>query len=61
VVGLPIPHTVGPRRAGDPAVLVADIARAERILGWRPERSNLEGMIASAWEWRRRHPAGYED
>ena len=61
VVGMPVPHTIGPRRAGDPAILVADIARADAVLGWRPERSNLEGMIVSAWEWRRRHPAGYED
>jgi UDP-glucose 4-epimerase len=61
VVGMPVPHTIGPRRAGDPAVLVADIERARAVLGWRPERSNLEGMIGSAWEWRRRHPSGYED
>jgi UDP-glucose 4-epimerase len=61
VVGMPVPHTIGPRRAGDPAILVAEIARAGAVLGWRPERSNLEGMIASAWEWRRSHPAGYED
>ena len=61
VVGLPVPHSVGPRRAGDPAVLVADIERAATVLGWRPERSSLEAMIGSAWEWRRRHPSGYPD
>jgi UDP-glucose 4-epimerase len=61
VVGRPIPRTVGPRRAGDPAVLVADIGRADAVLGWRPARSTLEGMIGSAWEWRRRHPGGYPD
>ena len=61
VVGRPIPRTVGPRRPGDPAVLVADIARAGSVLGWRPARSTLEGMIGSAWEWRRRHPGGYPD
>jgi UDP-glucose 4-epimerase len=61
VVGLPVPHTIGPRRDGDPAILVADIARADAVLGWRPLRSNLDGMIASAWEWRKRNPAGYED
>ena len=61
VVGLPIPYTVGPRREGDPAILVAAIDRAAEVLGWRPTRSNLEAMIGSAWAWRRRHPAGFED
>jgi len=61
VVGIPIPYTVGPRRAGDPAILVAAIDRAADLLGWRPRRSNLEAMIGSAWAWRRRHPAGFED
>jgi len=61
VVGIPIPYTVGPRRAGDPAILVAAIDRAAEVLGWRPARSNLEAMIGSAWAWRRRHPAGFED
>ena len=61
VLGRPIPHSIGPRRAGDPAILVADIGRAATVLGWRPARSDLEGMIQSAWEWRRRHPTGYAD
>jgi UDP-glucose 4-epimerase len=60
VVGMPVPHAIGPRRPGDPSILVADIARAGAVLGWRPARSNLEAMIASAWEWRKRDPAGYE-
>lgn len=54
VVGRPVPRTVGPRREGDPPVLVAAIERAREILGWRPERSTLEAMIGSAWEWRQR-------
>ena len=61
VVGRPIPHTVGPRRAGDPPLLVASAARAESVLGWRAEHSSLEEMIGSAWEWRERHPGGYPD
>ena len=61
VTGSPVPYTTGPRRAGDPAVLVADIRRAADVLGWHPDRSSLEGMIGSAWEWRRRNPAGYAD
>ena len=59
IVGRPIPRTVGPRRAGDPPVLVASSARAERVLGWRAARSTLEEMIGSAWAWRRAHPGGY--
>ena len=61
IVGRPIPHAVGPRRAGDPAVLVASNARARDVLGWTPRRSTLETMIGSAWDWRRRHPGGYPD
>jgi UDP-glucose 4-epimerase len=61
VVGAPVPFSIGPRREGDPAVLVADISRAAEVLGWRPQRSSLEAMIASAWAWRRRNPSGYAD
>ena len=49
VVGRPIPHTIGPRRAGDPAVLVARRPRARAILGWRAGRSTLDEMVGSAW------------
>jgi UDP-glucose 4-epimerase len=58
VVGRPVPHTVGPRRAGDPPVLVAAIDRAASVLGWRPRQSSLEAMIGSAWAWRRAHAVG---
>ncbi len=61
VTGRAIPLVVEPRRAGDPAVLVASSERARRELGWRPERSNLESIIASAWSWHERHPDGYGD
>ena len=61
IVGKPIPHTVGPRRAGDPPVLVASSAKAREVLDWTPRRSTLEEMIGSAWAWRRAHPAGYGD
>jgi UDP-glucose 4-epimerase len=60
VVGAPVPHTVGPRREGDPPVLVASSERATEVLGWRPWRPSLEDMIGSAWEWRQRHPTGYK-
>jgi UDP-glucose 4-epimerase len=61
VVGHPIAHAVGPRRAGDPPVLVASSARAAEVLGWRPARPELEAMVGAAWEWRQRHPGGYRD
>jgi UDP-glucose 4-epimerase len=61
VVGRPIPHAVGPRRAGDPPVLVASNAKAREALGWTPRRSTLEEMIGSAWAWRQAHPTGYGD
>ena len=61
VVGHPIPHAVGPRRPGDPPILVASAERAAEVLGWRPTRPDLASMVASAWEWRQRHPGGYPD
>jgi len=50
VTGLPVPVTVGPRRAGDPTRLVASGARAAERLGWSPELT-LAQMIADAWEF----------
>jgi UDP-glucose 4-epimerase len=49
VTGHPIPETAAPRRAGDPAVLVASADRARRRLGWRPSRTDLATIIADAW------------
>jgi UDP-glucose 4-epimerase len=59
VVGAAIPRRVGPRREGDPPVLVASADRAASLLGWRPRRPDPAEMIASAWAWRLRHPGGY--
>ncbi len=55
IVGAAIPRSMGPRRAGDPPVLVAAIDRARDVLGWTPRRSTLESMIGSAWAWRLAH------
>jgi UDP-glucose-4-epimerase GalE len=57
--GLPVPHRVGPRRAGDPPVLVAAAERAREVLGWEPAQRDLTSIVASAWTWRRAHPEGY--
>ncbi len=60
VVGRPIPQARGPRRAGDPPVLVAAIDRAREVLGWTPTQSTLAAMIGSAWRWRLAHPGAFE-
>ncbi len=60
VTGHPIPHVVGPRRAGDPATLVASSESIRRDLGWQPRFSDLESIVSSAWEWHRNHPRGYK-
>ncbi len=49
VVGRPIPYQYGPRRMGDPPVLIASNDRARELLDWRPTRGTLEEMIGSAW------------
>lgn len=59
VTGRKIPLEIGPRRAGDPAILVASSERARQDLGWEPRHPDLRRIIASAWEWHRRHPGGY--
>ena len=61
VIGRPIPVKIGPRRAGDPPILVASSERAMTELGWRPRHDNLEEMIGSAWAWRRANPTGYAE
>lgn len=53
VTGHPIPARDHPRRLGDPAVLVASPRRAEAALGWRATRSDLDQIVASAWEFTR--------
>ena len=59
VTGHAIPARVGPRRAGDPARLVADNNALRAWLGWAPQHVTLQPIIASAWNWHRRHPDGY--
>jgi UDP-glucose 4-epimerase len=55
-----IKAVIEPRRAGDPATLVASSARARKELGWKPSRDNLEDIIRSAWNWHVNHPNGYK-
>jgi len=61
VTGRKIPRKLGPRRPGDPAVLVASKEKLKRTLGWEASHSSLEEIIQSAWDWRQKHPHGYSD
>jgi UDP-glucose-4-epimerase GalE len=49
VTGKKVPHSIGPRREGDPPSLVADSRKLQNALGWRPQRAELERIVADAW------------
>ena len=51
VTGKQVPFTYAPRRAGDPAILVADASFAKKVLGWQPQYTDLAEIIAHAWAW----------
>ncbi|MFZ0369610.1 MAG: UDP-glucose 4-epimerase GalE [Halobacillus sp.] len=55
-----IPAEVAPRRAGDPAQLVASSEKAMKELSWKPAHAELDTMIQNAWDWFQKHPEGYE-
>jgi UDP-glucose 4-epimerase len=59
ITGIDIPAKLSPRRAGDPAVLVASSGHARSELGWNPKYPELESIIESAWRWTARTPRGY--
>ncbi|MBN1876988.1 MAG: UDP-glucose 4-epimerase GalE [Anaerolineae bacterium] len=59
VTGVDIPAEIAPRRYGDGDILVADASRIRQDLGWEPQIPDLRDIIASAWEWHRTHPYGY--
>ena len=61
VVGQPIKCEMSPRRAGDPAQLVASSEKAKTVLGWKPKYDDIETIIGSAWNWHKEHPHGYDD
>ena len=60
VTGHEIKAEVAPRRAGDPAILIASSDKAHEVLGWKPMHASLETIIETAWEWHKNHPTGYE-
>jgi len=57
VTGHPIPAEVCPRRAGDPAVLVASSEKAIKELGWKPRYTELDAIVRTAWEWHQKRHA----
>ena len=61
VTGHPIPAKIAPRRAGDPAQLIASSEKAIQVLGWKPQYNDLNTIVASAWAWHKRHPHGFEE
>lgn len=59
VTGHPIPAEIAPRRAGDPAQLVASSEKAKAVLGWKPKYDDLNTIVATAWKWHQSHPNGF--
>jgi UDP-glucose-4-epimerase GalE len=61
ITGKPIAVKEGPRREGDPPVLVAAADKVQRELGWRAKYAELRPIMETAWRWHRSHPKGYND
>jgi UDP-glucose 4-epimerase len=59
VSGVDFPIEIQGRRAGDTAELVADAGKLRSALGWKPQYSDLDTIVGSAWQWHRTHPRGY--
>ncbi len=59
VTGKKVPVKEGPRRPGDPPVLVASSEKIQRELGWKPHYADLRSIVATAWNWHSKHPRGY--
>ena len=60
VTGVGFTVEYGPRRAGDPAILFANAEKICRELGWSARYTEIQPIIATAWNWFQKHPAGYE-
>lgn len=59
ITGKKIPTTIGPRRQGDPATLIASSETIRQELGWQPKYPDLNTIIESAWNWHKKNPTGY--
>ncbi|MCY6484388.1 UDP-glucose 4-epimerase GalE [Clostridium aestuarii] len=60
VTDIDIKAEEAPRRAGDPAILIASSKKAVKELGWEPKYDSLETIIETAWNWHKNHPDGYK-
>jgi UDP-glucose 4-epimerase len=61
VTGKKVNSIVQGRRQGDPSHLVADASKAERVLRWKPVKSDPDTLVRSAWLWKQRNPKGYPE
>ncbi|MGI6112934.1 MAG: UDP-glucose 4-epimerase GalE [Mahellales bacterium] len=61
VTGVDIQWETAPRRAGDPAVLVASSEKARQCLGWQPRYGDISTIIETAWNWHKTNPKGYNE
>ena len=61
VTGRKLTPIEGPRRPGDPDILVASSAKIRSELGWTPKYTDLKDIVASAWKWHETHPNGYDE
>ena len=58
ITGLPVPKRYEDRRAGDPPSLVANAERGAKLLDWKPEHSDIDTIVRSAWRWHQRTTHG---
>ena len=56
IMGMPVPHSVGPRRDGDPEILVADVSKIRSTFDWSPKYSDAETIIRTAAQWQKTRP-----
>ena len=61
MTGKKVPVEYGPRRPGDPAALYANAQKIHDELGWRAKRTEIDEIVATAWNWFKHHPHGYAD
>ncbi len=61
VTGHPIPAEEVDRRPGDPPALYADPAKIAHTLGWRPQYTDIDAVVETAWRWHESHPHGFDD
>jgi UDP-glucose-4-epimerase GalE len=59
VTGKKVPIKEGPRRPGDPPVLVASSEKIQKELGWKPRYTDIHAIVETAWNWHKSHPKGY--